>query len=76
MKKKNRALRFCVDYRKLNNITVPNSFPIPNTEEAIDGIAVGEWYACLDLESWYHQIPIKDSDKHNTRFITRQGLYE
>ena len=76
VKKKDGSIRFCVDYRKLNDITVQKPFPIPNMEEAIDGMGQGKWFSALDLESGYHQVEIEESDKSKTAFITRDGLFE
>lgn len=76
IKKKDGSLRFCVDYRKLNKITVQKPFPILNLDEDLEGISAGRWFTALDLETGYHQIPIKENDKFKTAFITRDGLFE
>lgn len=76
IKKKAGSVRFCVDYLKLNNITVKKPFPIPNMEKALDGISGGRVFSALDLESEYNQIPVCERDKHKTAFITRDGLFE
>lgn len=76
IKKKDGSIRFCVYYRKLNNITVQKPFMIPNMEEALEGISDGRWFSALDLESGYNQIPVCKKDKFKTAFITRDGLFE
>ncbi|CAF5103207.1 unnamed protein product, partial [Rotaria socialis] len=64
------SYRFIVDYRKLNNITVQDNYPLPNLEQAIQMVGGRRYYSKLDLKSGYFQIPIKEDDKHKTAFIT------
>ncbi|CAF4554919.1 unnamed protein product, partial [Rotaria socialis] len=70
------SYRFIVDYRKLNNITVQDNYPLPNLEQAIQMVGGRRYYSKLDLKSGYFQIPIKEDDKHKTAFITTHGLFE
>jgi hypothetical protein len=52
------SLRFCVDYRRLNAITVPDTYPLPRMDECIDSLGEGVVFTTLDCNSGYWQIPV------------------
>ena len=76
MKKKDKSLRMCVDYRPLNAITIKNKYPLPHIDILFDQLARAKVFSKIDLRSGYHQIKIRPEDVPKTAFSTRYGLYE
>ncbi|XP_027088762.1 uncharacterized protein [Coffea arabica] len=76
VKKKEGTWRFCVDYRKLNELTVKDRFPIPNVDELLDELAGSVFKTKLDLTAGYHQIKVKPQDTYKTAFQTHCGHFE
>ena len=74
--KRDGTIRLCCDFRKLNAKTMPNIFPIPRTENIFENFKDAEIFPVLDLKSAYWHIPIKESDKEKTAFVTTQGKYQ
>lgn len=74
--KKDGSLRFCVDYRKLNVVTTREIYPIPRIDDTINSLSGQLIFSTMDCAAGYWQIPIKESDKEKTAFITKFGLYE
>ena len=76
MKKKDKSLRMCVDYRPLNDVTIKNKYPLPCIDILLDQLAKANVFSKIDLRSGYHQIKIRPEDIPKTAFSTRYGLYE
>jgi hypothetical protein len=70
------STRFVVDYRKLNQITIKDEYLLPNIEDTINQLAGHSFFTKLDLKSGYLQIPIREEDKEQTAFKSKDGLYE
>ena len=69
-------LRIVVDFRKLNDLTIGDSFPLPNITDILDQLGNAKYFTTLDLASGYHQIQLTERDKHKTAFSTPYGHYE
>ncbi|KAM9976612.1 hypothetical protein ACTFIR_010454 [Dictyostelium discoideum] len=70
------SMRMCINYTKLNNITVKDRYPIPDINEIWNQIKGSHVYSKLDMISGYYQIPIREGDKYLTAFSVPQGLFE
>lgn len=68
--------RVCVDFRKLNQVTIGDAFPLPNITDILDQLGKSKYYSTLDLAQGYHQVPMKASDREKTAFSTDKGHYE
>ncbi|MCO5549335.1 hypothetical protein L7F22_002804 [Adiantum nelumboides] len=73
--KKNGKLRICVDFRKLNEQTIKDPFPLPFTDTMLDQVAGHEMYSFLDGYSGYNQISLAKEDREKTAFITKWGAF-
>ena len=76
IQKKDGSWRFCVDYRRLNELTIKNRFPMPIMEEILEELAGSHYFTKLDMRSGYHQVKIKPEDEHKTAFKTHHGHYQ
>ena len=75
VKKKDGNIRFCVDYRRLNQITLFDTEPMPNTEEVFARIHDKRFFSKLDLSKGYWQIPIKTECRDATTFVCSEGSF-
>ena len=75
-KKKDGSLRLCIDYRALNNVTIPDRMPIPRIDDILDNLGGQKYFSTLDLTKAYHQGFMKESARKYTAFSTPWGLYE
>ena len=75
--KKDGTNRMCIDYRKLNEKTTKDAYPLPQRELTIDALQGAGFFSSLDLASGYWQVPVAEKDQHKTAFCTPEGgLYE
>ena len=76
VQKKDGSTRFCVDYRKVNDVTHKEAYPIPHIDTTLDTLASARWFTTLDLLSGYWQVKINENDKEKTAFCTMEGLFQ
>ena len=76
VKKKDDTMRLCIDYRKLNQVTVKNKYLLPRIDDLFDQLRGASVFSKIDLRSGYHQLRIRDSDVAKTAFRSRYGHYE
>ena len=76
VRKKDQTVRWCVDYRRLNERTVKDAYPLPRIDMCLDCLGGARWFSMLDLQSGYWQLTLDQKDQHKTAFITKYGLYE
>ena len=69
------TLRFCTDYRKLNQIVRSDSYPLPRIDDLIDRVGDSNFVTKIDLLSAYFQIPLTPRAQDVSSFITPDGLY-
>nr|GEY15117.1 putative reverse transcriptase domain-containing protein [Tanacetum cinerariifolium] len=66
----------CIDYRKLNKLTVKNRYPLLRIDDLFDQLQGSRVYSKIDLRSGYHQLRVRKEDIPKTAFRTRYGHYE
>ncbi|XP_053356089.1 uncharacterized protein LOC128527651, partial [Clarias gariepinus] len=76
VRKKDESWRFCVDYRRLNEVTRKDSYPLPRIDDALEHVAGSAWFSSLDLRSGYWQVELAPKARPKTAFSIGQGLWQ
>ena len=76
VKKKDGTRRFCIDYRRLNQVRKVDAYPLPHIEDSLNTLGGARFFCSLDLASRYWQIEMDAADREKTAFVTQGGLYE
>nr|GEV63980.1 hypothetical protein [Tanacetum cinerariifolium] len=76
VKKKDGSFHMCIDYDKLNKLTVKNRYPLPRIDDLFDQLQGSRFYSKIDLRSGYHQLRVREEGIPKTAFRTRYGHYE
>ncbi|KAF9752788.1 Retrovirus-related Pol polyprotein from transposon [Nosema granulosis] len=74
--KKGEKGKMCIDFRRLNNVTIRDAYPMPRVEDLIDALSGARDFSKMDAESGYHQIEMDPRDIEKTAFACREGLFE
>ena len=76
VKKKDGTICICIDYRKVNSLTVKDVYPLPRVDDTLKALAGSVWFTTLDLKSGYWQVEVSQEDRAKTAFSTQEGLFE
>ena len=76
VKKKDGSNRFCVDYRRLNKITLFDPEPMTTNNDVFEKLSNDRYFTTIDLTKGYWQIPVAECDVAKTAFVTHEGTYE
>jgi len=74
--KNNGSWWFCVDYRKLNSVTIQDAYPLLRIDESLDALACSNYFSTLDLLSGYWQVPLSPDAQEKAAFITRDRVWK
>ena len=75
VKKSDGSWRMCIDYRKLNETTVRDIYPLPNIPVILEAMSTGTIFTKLDLSQGFHQLLVYPPDRYKTGFICHRGLF-
>lgn len=76
IRKKDGSIRLCIDYRKLNHVTIPDKFPMPNLTDSIFGLKGTKFFTRFDLVRGYYQLPINADSREYTAFCTPKNHWQ
>src|SRR3989440_2193439 len=74
--KKDGSKRFCIDFRKVNDITKTDAHPLPRIDDLLEQFRTARYFSSMDLASGYWQVEMEEEDKKKTAFTCHLGLYE
>lgn len=72
----NPKLRICLDFRRLNDVTISDAYPLPNINEFLMELQGANYITIVDLAKGFHQVRMKEEDAHKTAFSFDYGHYE
>ncbi|GFW54662.1 retrovirus-related Pol polyprotein from transposon 412 [Trichonephila clavipes] len=73
--KPNGTFRLCIDYRKLNEITIADTYPLPRMDDLLHQAKLTPFMSTLDLRAGYHQVKVHVEDQDKTAFVCPFGTY-
>ena len=75
VRKRDGSVRWCIDLRKLNDVTVKKSYHIPLLQDCIDALEGCRYFNSLDIASSYYQIEVAEEERDKTAFVTQYGMF-
>ena len=75
VKKSNGAWRLVCDYRKLNEVTKSDNYPLPDIGDMVNELSESKIFSTTDLRSGFHQIPCSEEAKEKLAIVTEGGQY-
>ena len=77
VRKKDGSLRFCIDFRKLNERTRKDAYPLPRMQEQMESMVGTRHFSCIDLKSGFWQVKMAEESRQYTAFtVGSMGVYE
>ena len=76
VRKKNGSYRLCVDYRRLNDVTIKDAYPLPIIDTTLRSLSGSAWFSTLDLSSGFWQVPLSKEASDKSTFVTKRGLWK
>ena len=76
VRKNDGSWRFCVDYRRLNDLTINDAYPLPHIDDSLDALSGSQYFSTLDLASGYWQVALDADASEKSAFVTRNGLWQ
>ncbi|GBG60333.1 hypothetical protein CBR_g4289 [Chara braunii] len=74
--KKNGSIRICIDYRKLNDITIKDVYPLLRIDDLLDAIGCANYFSKFDIQHNFHHILVKEEDRPKTAFVLFEGTWQ
>ena len=75
VRKRDGSVIWCIDLRKLNDVTVKDCYPLPLLQDCIDALEGCRYFTTLDMASGYYQLEVAEEDRDKTAFVTKYGLF-
>uniref|UniRef100_H3H3R4 RNA-directed DNA polymerase n=1 Tax=Phytophthora ramorum TaxID=164328 RepID=H3H3R4_PHYRM len=76
IRKPDGGIRFCIDYRRLNSVTVKDCYPMPLIDDILDVLGDAQLFSTMDIASGYWNVPMDEDSIAKTAFTCKYGLYE
>ena len=74
--KKDGSTRLCVDYCRLNLLTIKDAYPLPRIDDSLRLLDNQQWFSTMDLASGYWQVAMSTDAKWKAAFVTHEGLFQ
>ncbi|KAH9132025.1 hypothetical protein AeRB84_021442 [Aphanomyces euteiches] len=76
IRKPDGSIRFCIDYRKLNDVTIKDRYPMPRVDDLLDVLGKSKYFSTMDVASGYWNVRMEEESIPKTAFVCKFGLYE